>query len=276
MALSFSEYIKKNQPQEIYLIREIADAIGKTPNWGDLTKANLLLCRKHWSIYLANNTVKKRLAIIGSIMRKNNAEVQLPKNFEEAIRMKKEATVNTYLTETEITMLEAVEPQNEGEEYIKSLFLLQYYTGCRMSDALKFDRSNIHERVLHYVSQKTKIAVVVPVKPDVITLIDIIMTKNKGGKVNRAVYGRNIKRLCYRAGIRATVKTYKGGQNISSPKYMVVSSHTARRSFATNLFLRGADVYTISKLMGHTNPEMTMGYICAQPHLTDNIMEFFN
>lgn len=40
-----------------------------------------------------------------------------------------------------------------------------------------------------------------------------------------------------------------------------ISSHTARRSFATNLYLRGGDLYMISKLMGHSSVTMTEGYI---------------
>ena len=40
-------------------------------------------------------------------------------------------------------------------------------------------------------------------------------------------------------------------------------THTARRSFATNLYLSGCDLYTIGRMMGHSSADMTRRYICS-------------
>ena len=41
---------------------------------------------------------------------------------------------------------------------------------------------------------------------------------------------------------------------------MLMSSHTARHTFATMMLTLGADLYTTSKLLGHADVKMTQVY----------------
>lgn len=45
------------------------------------------------------------------------------------------------------------------------------------------------------------------------------------------------------------------------PKYKLVSSHTARRSFATNAYLAGVPTISIMKITGHKTESAFMKYI---------------
>lgn len=47
---------------------------------------------------------------------------------------------------------------------------------------------------------------------------------------------------------------------------IVASSHTGRRSFATNLIDNGADIYSIKLLMGHSTIETTQEYFSSNPN----------
>ncbi|WP_240052269.1 tyrosine-type recombinase/integrase, partial [Bacteroides intestinalis] len=79
-----------------------------------------------------------------------------------------------------------------------------------------------------------------------------------------------------KAGITEAVKVFKAGKEVEGEKWEFVSSHTARRSFATNLYLRGADLYSISQMMGHASVEMTQNYLCCGlREQSAQVMEYF-
>lgn len=48
-----------------------------------------------------------------------------------------------------------------------------------------------------------------------------------------------------------------GGQPV------LVSPHMLRRTFATELYVRGVDILTIQRLLGHSDPRTTLRYIAA-------------
>jgi hypothetical protein len=56
-----------------------------------------------------------------------------------------------------------------------------------------------------------------------------------------------------------------GGQRTEEvvKKYQLISSHTARRSFATNAYLAGISSLQIRKITGHTTEESFLHYIRA-------------
>ena len=48
-------------------------------------------------------------------------------------------------------------------------------------------------------------------------------------------------------------------------RYMLLQSHTARRSFCTNEILKGTDLYTVMAISGHTTEKSFFTYIKATP-----------
>lgn len=59
------------------------------------------------------------------------------------------------------------------------------------------------------------------------------------------------------------VNKNEGGKNVEKtyPKYKLVSSHTARRSFATNAYKAGVPTIAIMKITGHTKESTFLKYI---------------
>lgn len=268
----FSEYMAQSKPQYAYLVPKIAEVIGRTPEWSDLTKSNLHTIKTNWLERMAANSVKTYMAVLQSVMNQVSEEIDLPRNFADGMKVKKQASTAVYLTEKEVERLRKVEARTAHERFVRTMFLLQYDTGCRHSDARRLSESNIEEGQLRYVSQKTSIAVTLPAKPE---LNGLIRELNGLEAPSKPTYIRVLQNLCFRAGIRSEVCIFKGGKTLNGGKYRFVGTHTARRSFATNLLLRGADIYTISKLMGHSSVEMTTRYICAQVVLNDKLKNFF-
>lgn len=98
-----------------------------------------------------------------------------------------------------------------------------------------------------------------PLKP----IVKELLTNLPKEEVSDPTFNNNIRNICRKAGITEAVKVFKAGKEVEGEKWEFVSSHTARRSFATNLYLRGADLYSISQMMGHASVEMTQNYLCC-------------
>ena len=97
-----------------------------------------------------------------------------------------------------------------------------------------------------------------------------------GKEVSDPTFNKTIREICRKLGMNERLKLYRAGEFVEGAKYEFISSHTARRSFATNLYLRGADLYAISKMMGHSSVTMTEGYIsCGLRDLSDDILDYF-
>ena len=79
------------------------------------------------------------------------------------------------------------------------------------------------------------------------------------------VFNRKIKKICRKAGIIQEVfikKSSKGRQlTIKLKKYELVSSHTGRRSFATNAYLAEIPTLDIMAITGHRTEKSFLKYI---------------
>jgi integrase len=70
-----------------------------------------------------------------------------------------------------------------------------------------------------------------------------------------------------------TSKTRRGMKVISKkPKCDLISTHTARRSFATNMFKMGIPTLTIMRITGHKTEKNFLTYIKVTPDEHANIM----
>ena len=74
-----------------------------------------------------------------------------------------------------------------------------------------------------------------------------------------------LKEVCQLAGIdsKESKAQTKGGKRITKTfeKWQMVSTHTARRSFATNMYLLGIPALTIMQITGHRTEKAFMRYI---------------
>lgn len=232
--------------------------------WENLTKVRLQRFIDYMGERLSPNSVNQYAAKLKSVLNLYADEVSLPRGFAKVLTPRKTTVQNVYLTEEEIQCVVNYNPKNDREALVQAQFCIGVLTLARHSDYCKFDESNITGDNLVYVSQKTKIQSSIPTSPTLLKFLkiqqDII---SKGVAVSDDSFNDTIRRICMKCGIDEPVKLYQRGETTIKPKYQFVSSHTARRTGVTNLYLRGLDLLTIAKIAGHTSTNTTMGYVCC-------------
>ena len=206
-------------------------------------------------------------------MNQYSDDVPLPRGFAKILTPKKVVSTSIYLNEEELRKIQAYPPDNDRERYVKHMFLCSAYCGARVSDIHNLNESNIRGDKLVFIARKTKKEAVIPLKPIVAEYI----RNTKRVEISDVSYNSIIRKICRKCGIMEKVKIYKAGKESEMEKWEAVSSHTARRSFASNLYLHGVDIYTISRLLQHSDIKLTEGYICSGIRkLEEKEMEYFS
>ena len=185
---------------------------------------------------------------------------------------------NIYLTEDEISRLYAldipalmskgvIDAKSRIEE-TRDLFIIGCLTGLRQSDLNHLDRAlfdvEAKKPTITIVTEKTSEKVTIPMH----TYIKELYAKYEGKFPQMCYKSRfieHLKELGRLAEINdeVIVKENRGGKVTSTKhkKYELIKSNTARRSFATNLYLKGAPTVGIMKMTGHTTEANFMKYI---------------
>jgi integrase len=177
-----------------------------------------------------------------------------------------EDTDQIALNVDELKQIAATDLSNSKRlDHVRDCFLLAAFTGLRFSDLQQLTQQNIiGGSQLKVTTQKTGQKVVIPLHP----VVRGILEKNNGIPpipISNQKMNAYIKEVAARAGItdKITVgKTRAGSKELNTlPKHNLVTVHTARRSFATNLYLAGMDVLTIKKMTAHHTEKSFLKYI---------------
>lgn len=270
---SFCDIFISKYPKQRYVINHFKNAIGKYPDWNDITDANLRKFREYMEKKVCSTTAKGYFAFIKATVNEYRYEIDVPsRKMSKILSAKQEPSQSIYLTEDELARFEQYPAKTIHDHNVKKVFLIECYTGCRSSDAKRITRANISNGVLSYVPEKTSNLVVsMPLHPVLDKYIDEHTTEH----LTPPTFNTKLKAICKKIGMTDIVELFRKGERTTGHRYEFVSSHTGRRTFATNLYLRGADLLSISRLMGHTSEEMTRRYIVGYRELSDNVMDFF-
>lgn len=190
----------------------------------------------------------------------------------------KEKVYNIYLTEEELKRIYDLELSGTLAVY-RDVFLIGCYTAQRYSDYSRILPQYIkttsgNNKVIDMVQLKTKTRVLIPfIYPE----LDIILKKYnyKVPKTTEQPFNRELKTIGRLANIDSEISISEniGGRVIERvvKKYDIITSHTARRTGATNLFLRGYSSMQIMKVTGHTTEVSFLKYIKVS--LEENVDE---
>jgi len=218
----------------------------------------------------AKNTIGKQIAVLKVFMKRaqrkglhNNTEYTNSTDF----KITTEESDSVYLDEKELDQLYKLDfSKNKKLEKVRDLFLVGAWTGCRFSDFGSIKPENISNGFISIEQAKTGERVKIPLHPIVKELLD-----KYEGKLPRPIsnqkFNEYIKDVAQaeNAGLDAVIITRqtKGGNRVvsKSKKHELISSHTARRSFATNLYKSGFPTIGIMKMTGHRTEKAFLKYI---------------
>ncbi len=186
---------------------------------------------------------------------------------EEDFRVTEEDTDQIYLKDEEIMRLYNLDLKEDSRlEKVRDLFIVGCYTGLRFSDLGQIREENFIENntQIRIRTQKTGELVVIPMH-----YVIREIHKKYEGKLPRMIssqkFNKYLKELGEKAKINdpATISITKGGLRVNKSvnKYKMMVSHTARRSFATNMFLANVPSISIMKITGHKTEKAFMKYI---------------
>ena len=180
-----------------------------------------------------------------------------------------------YLTIPEIKELLKLDlSKKPSYERVRDTFVIGCYTGLRFSDVIRIKPSNIIDGMIEITPIKTDNHVVIPMVKEVTELLN--KYNNKLHIISNQKYNEYLYEVCKECDIlktEITINEIKGGKKvvIKKPKYEFISSHTARRSFATNEYKAGdLEVSEIMAITGHTTEKSFYKYIRETPKETAN------
>ena len=221
---------------------------------------------------LSKNSIRTYYRYFGSVIIKAAKDGIIPKNPMEQIDTEDRPKANddagrVYLTIDEIRKMAETECD---KEVIKRAFMFSCFCGLRISDIrkLKWDDieqvtdadGNTHYR-LSITMQKTKKTITYQLSNEAVKWLP-----------ERGECELVFDHLTKKSKLSMVVKDWAKAAGVN--KY--VTFHTARHSFATMMLTLGADIYTTSKLLGHSNIRTTEIYAKIIDKKKDEAMELID
>lgn len=183
-------------------------------------------------------------------------------------KVKKDDIEVIYLTMDELLRLYNYEFKNSRLERTKDFYCFGCFTGLRFSDLKLLKPSNIFENHLKMNIQKTKtidhkiplnkysIAILEKYKETIYEPLPVISSQK---------FNKYIKECCKIVGIDTPtlITRYIGTKRIDKniPKYELITSHTARKTFVTNSLILGMKEMVVRNITGHKKEESFKKYV---------------
>lgn len=219
---------------------------------------NFLIAEKN----LTNNYIKKLFSFLKTFLRFALERDYTDNNkFEKHKNLKEIETDNIALTGKELKRIIDAD-LNEKLSKTRDIFLFQCYTGQRFSDIERFNIADVKNNIWHLQQKKTKKIVEIPLLEPAINILNKyngILPLKSSQKINN-----DLKEIGKIAGIdeTVTVNKYIGADVITErkPKYELLTTHVARRTFVTILSNAKVNQQVIQAFTGHGTGRMVSKY----------------
>ncbi len=173
-----------------------------------------------------------------------------------------------YLTMEELLRLYNYKYDTKRLEHVKDVYCFGAFSGLRYSDIAQLRTSNVYDDYLKLTIVKTK-------------QIDHKIPLNKFSKeiiekyrdtiyeplpvISNQKFNKYLKECCELAEINTptTITRYIGNKRIDKtvPKFQLITSHTARKTFVTNSLILGMKEMVVRNITGHKKEESFRRYV---------------
>ena len=161
--------------------------------------------------------------------------------------IKRQDTERNFLTFAEIKQLSETLPKAENSKEVARMFLFGCFTGLSLGNLETLTYKQIEDDTVKFFRTKTKTWHHVPLNETALSLIDVTYDCDPNGRIFNTPSRRYSQTLVGKWGKQAGIKKH-------------VHMHLSRHTFATLNLSSGADLYTVSKLIGHKKLDTTQIY----------------
>lgn len=219
------------------------------------------------------NSMGKYIKYVKSIMKTSHAEgLHNNKAYSHPkFKILEEEVDTVYMDVDDLNLLESLNLKGfPGLERARDLFLVASWTGLRFSDLQNLTIDQLQGNNIVIRTQKTDKEVVIPVFPIVKNIL--IKYKDSGlPRITNQALNRSLKDL----GLKLEEASNLKGITFNVSKFNRITTHTARRSFATNLY-HIVPIELIMSVTGHKTQKEFYKYIRVTPkENADKIRQYF-
>jgi integrase len=225
------------------------------------------------SINAIGKTIKNWIVFMKAAKRRGAHENLV--HLDEDFRVPVEQTDDVYLTEKELKKIYEHNFINKTLDLVRDWFIIDCYTGLRISDIQLLQASNLQGSTIQIMNEKTDTKVVVPLN----SMVRAIIKKHKGlpRKISDQKMNENLKKVGELAGINHPFlySVTKGGvrQDQTLKKWEMISNHTGRRTFITNLLNAGIPDNQVMQLAGIKKHATLLRYKKTKPEETAELLK---
>lgn len=220
---------------------------------------------------LANNTIGKKIQTLKIFL---NAATDQGYNHYKHYKSHRfiaisEESQSIYLNQDELQAIYDLNLTDKPKlDRVKDMFIVSCWTGVRFSDISQITPDSIENGFISLKQSKTGGKVIIPVHPTV----EAILAKYNGKLppiISNQRFNEYLKDVAKEAKLKDTIHITitKGGTKRSTAhkKWELVTTHTGRRSFATNNYNMGVPSLTIMAITGHKTEVVFLKYIKVTP-----------
>jgi len=275
---SFNEFIEVNTHYSVAMIKKYRSLIRHLQDFEKakklkitLTGVNQLLFDKLIAYFqtekkLTNNTTSKYIKLIKTFLNWCVERKGLKNTDYKKVKTKHDKVDIIALTEKELKQLYEYDFYSETLKQVRDVFCFGCFTGQRFSDIRNLKRADIKGRKWYLRVQKTREINEIYLNDYALSILQRYAGNERPLPVmSNQKTNQCLKEACRIAGIDdiVTITRYRGAERIEKqqPKYNLITTHVARKTFITLSLQKGMRREVVKKISGHYTNESFEKYV---------------